>query len=198
MKKLTLIVLASSGLALGLSSCSGSSTLTKDIKRMDVRFEPLTRADYTLVGNLQTESVITGMMTKKGRALDTEFTSNVKKGVISKAEAVEIMYFAPKPGESITGSLYENEVFNMVYGPSGPTATTKTYFQKLKESLTKVKFVQQSDPGMDRAYFMLVEKYPDIDYFINVRFDRNVVLQGSKFTETIIIKADGVQLRTDI
>jgi hypothetical protein len=197
MKQLTILSTAVLFLAVGFTSCKSNSTLTKDIKRMDIRFKPLTRADYTLVGNLQTESVVTGTQTKKGRALDPEFTSTVRKGLISKSEATEIMYFAPAQGEAITGSLYENEIFNQVYGPSSKVALTKTARGKLRQRFAGTVSAIQTDPSMDRAYYLLVEKYPDIDYFINVRFDRNVVVKGSKFTETITIKADGVQLRTD-
>jgi hypothetical protein len=197
MKRILILSGVALALGLGFTSCKSNSTLVKDIKQMDIRFKPLTRADYTLVGNLQTESVVTGTQTKKGRALDPEFTQTVKKGLISKSEATEILYFAPAPGEAITGSLYENEIFNQVYGPSSGVATTKSALSRLRQRFAGAANIVQTDPGMDRAYYLLVEKFPDIDYFINVRFDRNVVVKGAKFTETIIIKADGVQLRTD-
>jgi hypothetical protein len=43
----------------------------------------------------------------------------------------------------------------------------------------------------------MVAKYPNIDYFVNVRFDRKFVSKGKSFTEVITVKADGIVLNTD-
>ena len=169
-----------------LASCSKkSTTYTKDVKHMPIRFKPLSRNDLSLVGNLQTEVTITGTKSKKGIKPGKSFTDHYKKGMITKTEGTEIMYFAPANGESITGSLYENEVFNTVYSPA---VTGKKVKGKKSGS---------SDPAMDFAYYALVEKYPDVDYFINVRFDREITSKGKKYSEKVIVKADGLKLRTD-
>lgn len=168
-----------------LSSCSKKvSTYTKDVKHMPIRFKPLSRNDISLVGNLQTEVTITGKKSKKGIKPDKRYTDHYKQGMITKTEGTEIMYFAPGAGEAITGSLYENEVFNTVYTPNVAGKKHK-------------KVPGSGDPAMDFAYYALVEKYPDVDYFINVRFDREITSKGSRYTEKVIVKADGLKLRTD-
>jgi hypothetical protein len=104
------------------------------------------------------------------------------------------MYFAPGQNEAITGSMYENSLFNNVYGPAG-VAVKGGLFSGMFAGLKKS--VAMADPAMDFAYYEMVKKYPEVDYFINVRFDRKTVITGSRFTETIIVKADGIKLRTD-
>jgi hypothetical protein len=201
MKKLSLFAASLTVIAL-LSSCSSArSVLQRDIKYMQIRFKPLSRADITLVGNLQVESTISGKMSTKGKALDKQFANNLKRGLINKSESTEILYFAPGPGEAITGSLYENEVFNSVFGTSNLAGHRPGFFARLFPGLFGNKGARRrivgGDPGMEFAYYAMVEKYPDVDYFINVRFDRKTILSGSKFTETVIVKADGVKLKTD-
>lgn len=198
MKKLSIYTAILAVSAVALTSCKPHSTLQKDIKRMDIRFKPLTRADLTLVGNLEAEVTISGKSGSKGKSLDKVFADNLKVGKISKTEATEILYFAPGGGEAITGSLYENEIFNSV-GASTGLANRKGIFGNLFATLSRAKkLVAAADPGMEFAYYALVEKYPDVDYFINVRFDRkNIVTNGGKFTETVTVKADGVKLKTD-
>ncbi len=197
MKKINILV-AATIIAVLLSSCTAKSTLQKDVKNMEIRFKPLTRKDITLVGNLQTEITITGKFKKGIKRIDKSFKKNYKQGLINSSEATEIMYFAPSAGEAITGSLYDNEIFNSVYGTKN-LAVRKSLFAKLFPgafAILKSKF-EVADAGLDFAYYALVEKYPDVDYFINVRFDRKTILKGKKFSETVIVKADGVNLKTD-
>jgi len=178
-----------------LFSCASITSSTKDIKYMPVHFKPLARTDFSLVGNLEVQSTITGKIKGGKKVLDKLYSSNYHKGLITKTEATEIMYFAPKEGEAITGSLYENEIFNsVIYNPGGPSRMG--FFASLKAKFANSQALM-ADPGIDFAYFAMVEKYPDIDYFVNVRFDRKLVSTGKSFTETIIVKADGVVLKTN-
>ncbi len=171
------------------ASCSKKvSTFTKDIKHMPVRFKPLSRSDISLVGGLEAEITIAGTKSKKGVKPNKSYMDHYKKGLITKTEATEIMYFAPGPGEAITGSLYDNEVFNTVYTPKVVTSKGKKN-HKAKAA--------PADAGMDFAYYALVEKYPDVDYFINVRFDRAITQKGKSYVETVTVKADGLKLKTD-
>lgn len=195
MRSLFIYIMLLAGVAI-LPSCKSYPSLTKDIKHMDIRFRPLTRADYKLVGNLQAESTISGAVSKKGTALDAKYANDYKKGLITKTEKTEILYFAPAAGQAITGSLYENDIFNSVYGPASTAGNSGGLLKGFIKKFANV-VPSKPDPGMDFAYFEMVKKYPEIDYFINVRFDRKLVYKGKSFTETIIVKADGIKLKTD-
>lgn len=180
-----------------LASCS-SQLYTKDIKYMPIKFQPLSRTDFTLVGNLSVESSITGTLKGNKKVLDKEFSQNYKTGLISKKEATEVMYYAPKEGEIITGSLYEDQVFNSIFTPSFGAMKTNggllaTFLEKFGLKAPTI----VSDPGVDFAYFEMVSKYPEVDYFVNVRFDRSVQMTGKTFTEKILVKADGIVLKTN-
>lgn len=186
-----------------MSSCASVSTDTKDIKYMPIRFKPLSRNDFTLVGNLQAEFTITGKGTKA--TIDPSFQKNYKKGLLTKIESTEVLYFAPENGQTITGALYENDVFNTVFGPTG-AVVQKGPLAKILSGVFKILFpaayaaknnIPVEDHGMNFAYYTMVEKYPDVDYFINVRFDRKTTQKGKNWSETIIVKADGVKLKTD-
>ncbi len=180
-----------------MSSCSPKILNTKDIRYMTLRFEPLTRKDFTLVGNLEATSTITGKIKGSKKTLDSEFSSAYKKGLITTTEATEIMYFAPNKNEVITGSLYENEIFNSIYIPGGGLKSKLGFLAKLMAKFKALKSAAIQDPATDFAYYTLVEKYPDVDYFINVRFERKLTITGKKFTEIVTVKADGVKLRTN-
>ncbi len=195
MKKITILTAVAALAVVVLSSCAAKSTLQKDVKHMKIRFKPLTRKDIVLVGNLQAEITITGKGAGPKKILDKSYASNLKKGLINASESTEILYFAPGAGEAITGSLYDNEVFNSVYGTRNLAGGSNGIFGKFFSGLKKA--AAPADAGMDFAYYALVEKYPDVDYFINVRFDRKTIYKGKKFSETVIVKADGVQLKTD-
>ncbi len=192
MKKLSLYM-AIVAVIVSMGSCT-RSTLQRDIKYMDIRFKPLGRNDLTLVGNLQAEVTISG----KGTAMDKSFANNAKVGKFYR-EKTNIMYFAPGNGESITGSLYETNVFESVrtsasLGQKRPKLL-EILFPNLIQSIRALKPVPPTP--VDFGYYALVEKYPDVDYFINVRFDKKHIVTGSKWTETVIVKADGVKLKTD-
>src|ERR1043166_4829642 len=171
MKKLSIIA---AGFAIMLSSCATVSKDTKDIKHMQIRFKPLSRNDMTLVGNLQAEATITGKMSRNGYALDKTFAQNYKTGKVTSYETTEMLYFAPGQGEVITGSLYENDIFNLVYTPSNAKVVTPGFFKMLFGGGKSRQQQVKRDDGMNFAYYAMVEKYPEIDYFINVRFDRKI------------------------
>ncbi len=193
MKKLSLYtaIIAS---FVALVSCKPSSSLQRDIRYMDIRFKPLSRTDVTLVGNLQAEVTISG----KGTAMDKAFANNAKAGKFYK-ELTNIMYFVPGAGEAITGNLYETNVFESVSTTASIGKKRQSLFQSLFPGLyAKLKNAKLGAPTpIDFGYYALVEKYPDVDYFINVRFDKKHILSGSKWTETVIVKADGLRLKTD-
>jgi hypothetical protein len=190
MKKLSLYTIIIMAVAITLLSCKPQSALQRDIRYMDIRFKPLGRNDITLVGNLQAEITVSG----KGAAMDKSFVNNAKVGLFYK-ESTNIMYFAPGAGEAITGSLYETNVFESASATSSIAKKRRSLFSKRSE--TKQAAKAGASRPVDFGYYALVEKYPDVDYFINVRFDRKHILSGNNWTETIIIKADGVKLKTD-
>lgn len=196
------------------ASCGSVLESSKDIKYMPIRFKPLSRNDITLVGNLQAESTVMSKATKYGMVLTGTYAKNKKKGLVSnQGSTTEILYFAPGAGEAITGSLYNgSEIQEVAASKSSIRASIDNraaanarneirergwlayYLWKLRQAKVTA---NQEDQGVNFAYYALVEKYPDIDYFINVRFDRKTTAKGGLITETIIIKADGVKLKTD-
>lgn len=184
-----------------MTSCGVTMKSTKDIKYMAIHFKPLTRKDLTFVGDLTVTSTVTGKMTKGGKTLDKTYTAAYKKGLISKSEATEILYFSPGAGEAITGSLYENEVFNSVYTPAvigvKKQGIIGRFFSKFFGAAKKSSGAAKADAAVDFAYYAMVEKYPDIDYFINVRFDRKIIAKGKAFSEAVTVYADGIKLKTD-
>lgn len=201
MKKLSIIFTGIASVALFLSSCSPETTLQKDIKYMSIRFKPLTRADLTLVGNLQAEITVTGKGSGPKKAIDASFSANYKKGLITTRDITEILYFAPGPGEAISGvSLYENDIFNSVRTSGNVAMRRRGLFSALfpgAAARARANAGPGSDDAMNFAYYAMIEKYPDIDYFINVRFDRKTIYKGKAFSETVTVKADGVKLKTD-
>ena len=175
-------------LATILSSCSPSRTLlTKDTKYMPIHFKPLARTDFKIVGGLQSETEISGKIKYTGKVLAAKYRKNYKQG-LQKEEQTQITYFAPSTNEVITGSLYAEDVFNSIYTPS--VSSSNSHFLG---NLINVK----TDPAVDFAYYDMVAKYPNIDYFVNVRFDRKFVSKGKSFTEVVTVKADGIVLNTD-
>ena len=193
MRKINISLVLASLTIVFMASCTSLSQSTKDIKYMSIRFKPLSRADFTLVGNLEVKDSVKGKMAGSKKVLDPVYSGNYKKGLITKSETTEIMYSAPAAGEAITGSLYDNDIFNSIYTPAG-AGRKLSFMEKLK---AKSGVVIVSDPAIDFAYYAMVAKYPNIDYFINVRFDRKVTLKGKKYSEVVTVKADGLILKTN-
>ena len=202
--------------AFWMMSCgSAKTTLQKDIKYMSLHFKPLSRNDLTLVGNLQSETTVGGSFVvdprtkSRSKVLTGTYATNIKQGRSTRTEVTEVMYFAPSNGEAITGSLYDNDLFNTIYSSSSVglgTAAKKPgsggLIAKLLASFklkTGVVAAAPADPARDYAFYGLIEKYPDVDYFINVRFDRKTIVSknGKTWTETVTVKADGIKLKTD-
>jgi hypothetical protein len=192
MKKFNLFIAAV--VAVTLVSCKPVSDLQRDASYMQIRFKPLTRSDVTLVGNLSTEVTITG----KGSALDKSFQSNLKVGR-NYIERTDILYFSPGQGEVITGSLFDGSVFEFAKTNTSESRKKQSLFEMFFPKLAAAKKAAAPLRPVDFAFYALIEKYPDVDYFINVRFDKKHILSGtsSKWTETVIVKADGVKLKTD-
>jgi hypothetical protein len=194
MKKLTGYICIAALAVVFMASCKPHSLLQRDIRHLEIRFKPLTRNDITLVGNLSAEVTVSG----KGIKLDKSFRRNQKLGRNYK-ERTDILYFAPNPGEVITGSLYDGDIFEFARTSTVNGPQKRSLFQSLFPGLARSIQESQAAGPADFAFYALIEKYPDVDYFINVRLDRKHILSGtsSRFTETIIIRADGVKLKTD-
>lgn len=181
MKKNKLILFAFT-FVLILSSCGINNFYKKETRYLPIYFAPFDRKDYKLVGNLETEATITGKMTPKGKMVDKKFIVDYKKGVGS--------------GENITGTLYGSTIFVNIYNTDNSLNTAqKGFLGKLKALGKRIKI--EADPAKDFAYYELAMKYPHVDYFINVRFDRHISYTKKGFTEKVTVKADGVQLITD-
>ena len=71
-----------------------------------------------------------------------------------------------------------------------------TVRQTFWESLFNKPQIMVRDAGAEAALYALLEKYPDIDYFMNVRYERTLVASGSTITETVKAKALGIELKT--
>jgi hypothetical protein len=195
MNKIIIAIIVSVSL---LISCKTSEVATKDINYMQLKFKPLERTDFTIVGNLESESVVSGTYSGGKKNLSKEFSKNYKKGLITTREKTEMMYFAPKEGQTITGSLYENEIFNSIFFSAQPgVVISNPIFDRIKQKLFGMTQNIIADPGVDFAYYEMVNKYPEIDYFVNVRFDRHTTYSKKGFTEKVVVKADGIILRTD-
>lgn len=54
-----------------------------------------------------------------------------------------------------------------------------------------------SDPGLDLALYELFKKYPNYDYFANLRIERETLDRSGNITEIIKLKAYGLRLFTD-
>jgi hypothetical protein len=218
MKKIFLI--AAIGIAgLFLVSCKAKVENMKDIRNMPIRFKPLSRNDMSLVGNLQAEATISYKVSRAGiTKLEKNYKDNLKTGLVTNQNSnTSVLYFSPGSADAvITGDMFDvvdqsvtatlnsagtkairrlvakRNYFYSSYLNSGSNFYYRLYvrYKQLVENFG-------AGDGPNFAYYALVEKYPDIDYFINVRFDRKTVLKGKVYTETVIVKADGVKLKTD-
>lgn len=54
-----------------------------------------------------------------------------------------------------------------------------------------------TDYGMEFALNALMEKYPDIDYFTNIKTERIITKTSGIVSDRVIIKADGIEIKTD-
>mgnify|MGYP007064295212 CR=1 FL=1 len=152
------------------TSCTINKT-EKEVRVMPIHFQQLDRADYTMVGNLKAEATV--VKDKKGN-LKGDAAKNYKMSDYNDLISREI--FVPVTQEKKSAL---SQVFEMIQLILKPMAGIKR------------------DAGADFALYALFEKYPDIDYFTNVRLERRKVIAGATITETVIITATGIELRTD-
>jgi hypothetical protein len=167
--KLSRIIILLCVVLVAVSSCKITRT-TKELRTMNIIFDSLKRSDYTIVGNLTAEATVT----KKNGKLDKQYWKSYKWG-----ETNELM--------SYRGGLRQFTVpqYTKVDGKfvmTGYRVLSSTFIH---------------DPAPDFALYALMEKYPDIDYLINVRMERLEIIASGKTTETIKVKADGIKLKTD-
>lgn len=172
MKIKTIILIALVTLAGStFQSCTVNMT-QKEIRVMPIHFNQLDRTDYTIVGNLKAEATVT--KDKKGN-LKGDAAKNYKMGDFNDLISKEI--FIPATQEA----------------PKSPLAK---FFEALKLIAKPMAGIKR-DAAADFAMYALFEKYPDIDYFTNVRFERRKVISGAGIVETIYVTATGIELKTD-
>lgn len=187
MKKIFIAVVL--GLVTLATSCKVNYA-TNQVRYMPIKFDTLSRQDYTTVGDLKAEASV---KYKKNR-LDSKdpMVKNYKQGSLN-AVAQPVLYNSQKQLGLIAS-------IKALFGGGARTATYKSV-----------------DPGYDAAMFALQEKYPNIDYFVNVRVYRNFsgsqktvksynfmtgMFETKKITvkngpETVTIYATGIELKTD-
>lgn len=76
---------------------------------------------------------------------------------------------------------------------ANPTVAKAGFFKKLAG--LKGSLIQ--DPGRDFVMYALFEKYPDVDYFTDVRIDRIITVQGKTTTEKLTVRAIGIKIIPD-
>lgn len=213
--KRIILLLTISLTGLMLVSCRSYVENRKDIRNMTIRFKPLSKNDYVLVGNLQAEATIAGKVMGTAIVLGEGYANNKKTGLVTNQNSyVEIQYFTPASGEIMTGSLSDSDIQEVVASESSfraslrkqREANARSGHSTIGDLFRAIKAMfrgpqkgadANTDDAVNFAYFAMVEKYPDIDYFINVRFERKSVKKRKDITETIIVKADGIKLKTD-
>jgi len=114
--------------------------------------------------------------------LTAEFTVEYKKGKLTKAYSKQLK----------TGSF--NDLF-LIHSPKKKSLLGNVFPRVAK--LMK-QFKLQKDYGTEFAMYTLIKKYPDVDYFMNVRINKLRETKGKITTETVKLEAIGVDLNTDI
>lgn len=117
------------------------------------------------------------------KKLTAEVTLNYKKGTYATSE-------------------YKQGTYGMAVMP---TEANVNPIQKLLLALKKVQAVAARDITMEHALYALHQKYPDVDYFMNVHYVRKtdakkMLLSGKIIKDgpdVITITATGVDLKTD-
>jgi hypothetical protein len=158
---------------------------------MPIYFEPLGKGDYSIVRNLESETEITGKVKYYGKIIDKKFRKDYKKG-IRKAYITPII-----ANDAVTSSVYSNERIHTTNLPSFSLPLGSNDIKSNKPSSANLFSHVKTDPAIDFAFYDMVEKYPDIDYFTDVRFDRKFVKKGKRYSETVKVRANGINLRTD-
>ncbi len=114
--------------------------------------------------------------------------------VVGNCEATGVV-IKNKKGQLVGGYSKVGKVNDMNMSKDlGVSGTAKQTFW---EALMKKPQIVVRDAGAEAALHALLEKYPDIDYFMNIRYERTIVATGSNTTETVKATALGIELKTD-
>lgn len=189
-----LILLSGIAFVFSLQSCKfNEHTLTKYHK--PIYFAPLERSDFEIVGGLTAEATVD----LKGAALSPAQAKNYKDGNLKSMTAVTSSSAFAVTKKYITTFRYDG-VNDLVQSPlfATPDVAQQSAITKLLnmfKGLNPNQFIK--DYAMDFALYTLMEKYPDMDYFTNVTIERYKTMSGKKTTETLKIKAHGIELKTD-
>lgn len=105
-------------------------------------------------------------------------------------------------GESDAKNYKQGDFYKVVPVSSTPTSFLGRFFAKLN---AKRAALAARDPGFDFALYALHQKYPDVDYFMDVRVFKKGTTKRFVFSkkgfkegpETVTIYATGVDLKTD-
>ncbi len=176
MKRFIYSILFLSGVAflLSLSSCMTQQNF-KDIRVLEFAYDSLERGkDFQIIGNLTATSTITKL---KG-ALSPVYAKNFKQGYTNN-----LMW---SPGQLVVLNKANN--FYAAYA-----RTKNPIYLYMAKKMERMLY----DAGTYFALYALFEKYPDIDYFTDITFDREIKQVGKLTSETINIKAKGIELVTD-
>ena len=187
-----IILLAGIGLMFSMQSCKfNEHTLSKYHK--PIYFAPLERDDFEVVGGLTAEATVD----LKGAALSPAQAKNYKDGNLTSFTALTSSRSFAVSNKYITTFRYDG-VNDLVQGPMYLGEQNPGFFGKLKKIFNGLNpNALIKDYAMDFALFALMEKYPDMDYFTNVQIERYKTMSGKKTTETLKIKAHGIELKTD-
>ena len=177
MKKILNRLLLVAILAFGFNSCKSTSHELQ-VRKMDIVFDTLGRNDYTTIKNLNIE---TNIEYYKGR-LDKKYTANLKKGGFN---------------EKYTANLKKGGFNDLIIIRDEPKNSNFDPFY-LPHLIIKQIRKAKKDYGVEFAMYELIQKYPDIDYFMNVRINKYRETQGNYTQEKIILTAVGIDLITDI
>jgi hypothetical protein len=162
-------------LILSLFFASCSTVTSKNLTNLEMKFAPLPAIPS---GDYEAEATLSF---KRNMVKDKAFLKNYRQA--SLASKVQ----------KITIDLNQNTLFGKI----------RVWFYKNGSIKSGLKLA--SDPTYDLALYNLAEKYPNIDYWTNIRVERKVsgrkrIINGSYIKtgdETVIIKATGVEIMTD-
>ena len=188
-----LILLSGIALVFSLQSCKfNEHTLSKYHK--PIHFAPLERDDFEIVGGLTAEATVD----LKGAALDPKLAKNYKDGNLTSWSAITSNSSFAVTKKFITTFRYDG-VNDLVQNPLyGTQVAQQSAFKKLLNIFKGLSADQLiRDYAMDFALYALMEMYPEIDYFTNVQIERYKTMKGKKTSETLKIKAHGIELKTD-
>lgn len=160
-------------------------TTKKEISRnlLPVVFSDLGSNDFTIVKGLTAEVNLTGTIKGERKTYNVgknDKTFNLNSYVYSNLFEFEHNIY------------YENSVdLALNYQPNYVKK-----FKLLKKYIPTIKIIPHH-----HVLTSLVEKYPDIDYFTNIRLEKETIVKSGlfnkKFDEKIKVIADGIELKTD-